>query len=114
LCRVYASLCHTRLGGRCIESLTGGCAWVKLLLTRALGLCVLGLSLSRKEICFGLSHCVLRVLGIKAGENSVHFHEVANLDVALANLATLPEAEAGFCARPDLADERPVSILGVE
>ena len=77
LCRIYASLCHTRLGGRCIESLTGGCAWVKLLLTRALGLCVLGLGLSREEICFCLSHCVLRVLGIKAGENSVHFHEVA-------------------------------------
>src|SRR5690606_27518654 len=96
------------------ESLTGGCAWVKLLLTRACGLCVLELGLSRKEICFGFPQRVLGVLGIEAGEDGAHFHQIANLDVALANLATLPEAEAGFCPRPNFADERTVGILGVE
>ncbi|WP_244541350.1 hypothetical protein [Rhizobium tibeticum] len=105
---------HTRLSDGGLEGLSGGSARVKLLLPCPLGLCVLELGLGRKQVCFGLTHGVLCIFGIKTSENGSHLHKIADVDIALSDLTALSEAEAGLDARPNLSDKRPVRILGIE
>jgi hypothetical protein len=105
---------QARLSDGGLEGLAGGRARIELLLPCPLGLCVLGLGLCRKQVCFGLAHGVLCIFGVKASENGSYLHEIADLDIALSDLTALSEAEAGLDARPNLSDERPVRILGIE